>query len=87
MFHHGFGGGGDTVIYGVIKPKVVLWPGAANRVTEIKNAVQNEYFVNADEVSGIKYYLTKNSSVVIFHFTNGKAVPTVYEDFNLYKAS
>ena len=55
--------------------------------TSLLDVAHNSYFAKADDLSGISTYTAKNSSVIVFHFANGTAVPTIYEDFNLYKAS
>ena len=96
-FHHGFGGGADTTIYNVIKAKLVLWDVDVFRITKDGNGQTlptslldvnvNAYFAKADDLSGISTYTAKNSSVIILHFANGTAVPTVYEDFELYRNS
>ena len=96
-FHHGFGGGADNTIYYAIKAKLVLWDADASRITKdekgntlstsLLDVAHNSYFAKADDLSGISTYTAKNSSVIVLHFANGTAVPTIYEDFNLYKAS
>lgn len=88
-FHHGYGGGADTVIYDVIKAKLVLWDTDIYRVTSgsLTNNNFNAYFAKADDLSGISTYTAKNNSVIVLHFANGTAVPTIYENFPLYKLS
>ena len=88
-FHHGFGGGADTTIYNVIKAKLVLWDTDVYRVTSgsLTNNNFNAYFAKADDLSGISTYTAKNNSVIVLHFANGTAVPTVYENFALYRIS
>ena len=88
-FHHGFGGGADTTIYNVIKAKLVLWDTDIYRVTSgsLTNNNFNAYFAKADDLSGISTYTAKNNSVIVLHFANGTAVPTVYENFALYRIS
>ena len=96
-FHHGFGGGADNTIYYAIKAKLVLWDVDVFRITKdadgnalstsLLNVAHNTYFAKADDLSGISTYTAKNSSVIVLHFANGAAVPTIYENFELYKAS
>ncbi len=96
-FHHGFGGGADNTIYYAIKAKLVLWDVDIFRITKdangnalstsLLNVAHNTYFAKADDLSGISTYTAKNSSVIVLHFANGAAVPTIYENFELYKAS
>lgn len=96
-FHHGFGGGADATIYNAIKAKLVLWDVDIFRITKdasgnalatsLLDVTHNAYFAKADDLSGISTYTAKNSSVIVLHFANGTAVPTIYENFELYISS
>lgn len=87
-FHHGYGGGADSVIYSAIKPKLVLWGVDESRVelNKLKETSTNRYFASLSAASkGIRYYIA-GDDVVILTFSDGEAHATRYDNFDDYKA-
>ena len=96
-FHHGFGGGANDSIYGVIKPKVVLWNVDEYRITKDANGnsystslnavSHNSYFTTNGAANGVKYYTAGGSSVTVLQFANGNPSVKRYSTYNEFMAS
>ena len=88
-FHHGYGGGADNYIYGVIKPKMVLWPVDGARATDgsLTTVAHNKYFTTNGKANGVTYHMASGSSVTILQFANGTPTLTFYSTFAKFKAS
>jgi beta-lactamase superfamily II metal-dependent hydrolase len=87
-FHHGYGGGADSVIYSAIKPQIVLWDVDQYRVdfNKLKETSTNRYFTSASAASkGIKYYIA-GDDMIILTFSDGKVNVTRYDTYADYKA-
>ena len=87
--HHGYGGGADNYIYGVIKPQMVLWPVDAARATagSLTTVTHNKYFTTNGKANGVTYHMASGSSVTILQFANGTPTLTFYSTFSKFKAS
>jgi hypothetical protein len=90
-FHHGYGGGADEKIYGVIKPKLVLWSVDGARITAsatpLTQVPHNAYFTKNAQANGVVYYTAKGTSVTILQFANGAPTVTYYNNYNEFQAS
>ena len=89
-FHHGYGGGADGKVYGVIKPKIVLWNVNEYRVklNGMTGNTFNQYFTAADAETknGVKYYIAGNKVHVIKLNTSNPKVEE-YASVTLYANS
>ena len=88
-FHHGYGGGADNYIYGVIKPQRVLWAADAARVTagSLTTVSHNQYFTTNGKANNVTYHTASGSSVTILQFANGTSTLKFYSTFAIFKAS
>ena len=90
-FHHGYGGGANNVIYGVIRPKIVLWSVDNARITASSTPLtavsHNAYFTTNGKANGVTYYTAGGSSVTILQFANGNPSIKYYKTFAEFKAS
>ena len=90
-FHHGYGGGANNVIYGVIRPKIVLWSVDNARITAASTPLtavpHNAYFTTNGKANGVTYYTAGGSSVTILQFANGNPSIKYYNTFAEFKAS
>ena len=90
-FHHGYGGGANNVIYGVIRPKIVLWSVDNARITASSTPLtavsHNAYFTTNGKANGVTYYTAGGSSVTILQFANGNPSIKYYNTFAEFKAS
>ena len=96
-FHHGFGGGANDSIYGVIKPTVVLWDVDEYRITKdadgnsystsLTSVSYNKYFTTNGTANGVKYYTAGGSSVTVLQFANGNPSVKRYSTYNEFMAS
>ena len=96
-FHHGFGGGANDSIYGVIKPKVVLWDVDEYRITKnadgssystsLTSVSHNKYFTTNGASNGVTYYTAGGSSVTVLQFANGNPSVKRYSNYNEFMAS
>ena len=88
-FHHGYGGGADNYIYGVIKPQKVLWGVDYARVTasSLTTFSHNKYFTTNGKANNVTYHMASGSSVTILQFANGTPTLTFYSTFSEFKAS
>ena len=89
-FHHGLGGGADTQIYYIIKPKIVLWCVTNTKINanDMKQNAFNEYFAKPQSAAKNKvtYYIA-GDNVQILTFADGKATVVEYDNYNAYKNS
>ena len=96
-FHHGFGGGANDSIYGVIRPTVVLWDVDEYRITKnadgsaystpLTSVSHNKYFTTNGTANGVKYYTAGGSSVTVLQFANGNPSVKRYSTYNEFMAS
>ena len=87
-FHHGYGGGADSMVYSIIKPKIVLWSVDQYRVdlNKLKDTSTNQYFTIIPTRRGVLNYYIAGDDIVILNFADGVATATEYDTFADYKA-
>lgn len=90
-FHHGLGGGADRKIYGVIKPKIVLWPASWNRIYNDEHGVAyrhslieaacNQYFTDPTQAkaNGVLGYYVSGDGIQILDLSDKELRIRVYE--------
>jgi len=94
-FHHGLGGGADTLIYHFVKPKLVLWPVSVNRI--YNDGAGNPYPMSLDKYPTNIYftvpenakkhnvdYIVSGDAVHVFDFKDGAYHITKYETTDEY---
>lgn len=98
-FHHGLGGGADTRIYPVIKPKIVLWPASWNRIYNDERGVAygrslvdapcNQYFTDPEQAkaNGVLGYYVSGDGIQILDLSDTALRMSVYESDKAYLES
>ena len=94
-FHHGLGGGADTLIYHFVQPKLVLWPVSWNRiyndgtgkpyVTSLDKYPTNLYFTDPENAKkhNVEYFVS-GDAIHVLHFKDGAYSITIYETADEY---
>ena len=99
LFHHGWGGGADNVIYSYIKPQIALWPANIYRLTRDADGTpygssmefneRNLYFSDPERAkqNGVKGYYISSERIHIVDLSNKNLNVTEYKTSDIYLKS
>ena len=86
-FHHGYGGGADNTVYGVIDARITLWDCDYARSLDVASFECNQFFLDRPATSIYQCYMSCGSSVTILSFNNHMAFATVFPNFPTYQTA